>query len=38
MLYRREQEIVYAYIEAQYVLDAELEEKYEGYLTDLSIA
>ena len=35
MLYRREQEIVSAYIEAQYVLDAELEEKYECYLADL---
>ena len=35
MLYRREQEIVSAYIEAQYVLDAELEEKYKCYLADL---
>ena len=35
MLYRREQEIVSAYIEAQYVLDAELEEKYKSYLADL---
>lgn len=35
MLYRREQEIISAYIEAQYVLDAELEEKYKSYLADL---
>ena len=35
MLYRREQEIISAYIEAQYVLDAELEEKYKCYLADL---
>ncbi len=35
MLYRREQEIIAAYIEAQYVLDAELEEKYKCYLADL---
>ena len=35
MLYSRELEIVNQFIESQYQLDAELEQKYEAYLEDL---
>ena len=35
MLYSRELEIVNQFIESQYQLDAELEQKYEAYLKDL---
>lgn len=35
MLYRREQEIITAYINAQYKLDSELEQKYACYIEDL---
>ena len=35
MLYRRELEIVNQFIESQYQLDSELEEKYAAYLADL---
>ena len=35
MLYRREQEIITAYINAQYELDSELEQKYACYIEEL---
>lgn len=35
MLYKREQEIITQYLEAQKMLDAELEAKYNSYLEDL---
>ena len=35
MLYKREQEIITAYIDAQYKLDSELEHKYACYVEDL---
>lgn len=35
MLYRREQEIITAYIDAQYELDSELEQKYACYIEEL---
>lgn len=35
MLYRREQEIITAYINAQYELDSKLEQKYASYIEDL---
>lgn len=36
MLYRREQEIVDLFLDAQYQLDAELEAKYAAYMDDLA--
>lgn len=35
MLYKREQEIISEYIDAQYKLDSELEQKYKCYIEDL---